>query len=302
MIERKFIQQRKKEFKLQTITEEDIKTIIGHSKTKLIKTPLGEKIVIYTSKPGVLLGKKGDNVNNILTFLKKKIDLDNPEIEVREVEEPNLDPKIIAEKIGTGLERFGVKRAKWLIHRALEDIMSAKAMGAEIRLTGKIQGGRSKSLRVYSGYLKKCGETAKEGVRKAERIAKLKLGVIGIKVSIMPQDIKLGDKVEFITEEEQTKEETVEKGKKETKKKKSTKSKKKTVEKEEKTEAKKVEKKEAPLKEKSVEVKKEEPKKEEVKEKVEEKKEVKVEEPKKEEDKKAEVKSEKVEEKKENDE
>jgi len=39
----------------------------------------------------------------------------------------------------------------------------------------------------------------------------------------MPQDIKLGDKVEFITEEEQTKEETVEKGKKETKKKKSNK-------------------------------------------------------------------------------
>lgn len=214
MIERRFINQKKKEFKLQRITEEDIRTIPGHSKTKLIKTPLGEKIVIHTSKPGILLGKKGENINSILAFLKKKIDLDNPEIEVREVSEPNLDPKIVAEKIGTGLERFGVKRVRWIIHKALEDIMSSKAMGAEIRVTGKIQGGRSKSIRVFSGYLKKCGETAKEDVRKAERVAKLKLGVIGIKVHIMPQEIKLGDKVELIVQEEQTEEEKPKKKKK----------------------------------------------------------------------------------------
>ena len=213
MIEKEFVQQNKKAYKIKKITEEDIRTIVGHSDTKLVKTPLGEKIIIYTSKPGLLVGKKGENTQNIIQFLKRKMDLDNPEIEVREVAVPDLDAKIVADKIKSGLERFGVKRMRWIIHRALDDIMNQKAMGAEIRLTGKVQGARSKSLRVFSGYLKKCGNTADNEVKKAESTAKLKQGVVGIKVSIMPQGTKLGDKVTEITpetliEEEKKKTET----------------------------------------------------------------------------------------------
>ena len=73
-------------------------------------------------------------------------------------------------------------------------------MGVEILICGKIPSSRAKCWRFYSGYLKKCGDIALTGVHKAYRIARLKIGIVGIKVKIMPPDIKLPDKVILLDE------------------------------------------------------------------------------------------------------
>ncbi|MAH01685.1 MAG: 30S ribosomal protein S3 [Candidatus Woesearchaeota archaeon] len=212
MIERKFIAQKTKEYQIQEYINENLKNV-GHSHTKMVKTPLGEKIVLYASRPGLIVGRKGQNIKELTKTLKKRFGLENPQIEISEVTDINLDANIVAERIANSLERFGTQKFKAIGHRVMEDVISAGALGIEITVSGKIPSSRAKSWRFYSGYLKKCGNIAIVDVDKAYVQAKLKTGVVGIKVSLMPPGIKLPDKVELIEEKEEKIEEVSEENK-----------------------------------------------------------------------------------------
>lgn len=227
MIERKFVKQKIKEAQIQEFIINNLKNV-GHSHTKMQKTPLGEKIVIYASRPGLIVGKKGQNIKQLTKTLKKKFELDNPQIEISEVENPNLDANIIAERIADSLERFGTTKFKGIGHKVMTDVMGAGALGIEIIISGKVPSTRAKSWRFYQGYLKKCGDIALTGIRKANVKAKLKTGIIGVKVSIMPPDIKLPDDIKIMEEKQEIVEEIKEesKDKKEVTEKKEKKSKK----------------------------------------------------------------------------
>ena len=209
MIERRFIAQKMKEYQVEEYISNNLKSV-GHSHTKMLKTPLGEKIVIYASRPGLIVGRKGQNIKELTANLKKKFNLENPQIEISEVENMNLDAKIVSEKITDSLERFGAEKFKAIGHKVMEEVMRSGALGVEIIVSGKIPSSRAKCWRFYSGYLKKCGDIAITGVNKSQAQAKLKTGVIGVKVSIMPPDIKLPDKVELIKEKEKKVEEVEE--------------------------------------------------------------------------------------------
>lgn len=209
MIERKFVAQKIKEFQIQEYITQSLENV-GHSHTKMIKTPLGEKIIIYASRPGLIVGRKGQNIKQLTRTLKKRFDLENPQIEISEVENPNLDANIVAEKIVDALERFGSEKFKAIGHKIMTDVMRAGALGIEIAVSGKVPSARAKSWRFYSGYLKKCGDIAVTDVRKADAQALLKTGIIGIKVKIMPPDIKLPDDIELVELKEITTEEAKE--------------------------------------------------------------------------------------------
>lgn len=195
MIERKFVSEKLKEYQIQEYISSNMKKV-GHSHTKMIKTPLGEKIIIYASRPGLIVGKQGQNIKRLTKDLKKKFNLENPQIEISEIENVDLDAAIVAERVANSLERFGTTKFKGVGHKVMTDVMNAGALGVEIIMSGKIPSARAKSWRFYQGYLKKCGEVA-SGVRKAYSSAQLKIGTIGIKVRIMTPDIKLPDKIEL---------------------------------------------------------------------------------------------------------
>ena len=209
MIERKFVAQKIREYQIEEYIVNNLKNV-GHSHTKMVKTPLGEKIVIYASRPGLIVGRKGQNIKELTNSLKKEFELENPQIEISEVENINLDANIVAEKITGSLERFGAEKFKAIGYKAMGDTMNAGALGVEIIVSGKIPSSRAKSWRFYSGYLKKCGDIALVGVNKAQAQAKLKTGVIGVKVSNMPPGTRLPDKVELIKEKEEKIEEVEE--------------------------------------------------------------------------------------------
>ena len=201
MIERKFVAEKIKEFQIEEYITQNLDNV-GHSHTKMVKTPLGEKIIIFASRPGLIVGRKGQNIKQLTKALKKKFDLENPQIEISEVENPNLDARIVAEKIVSSLEKFGSEKFKAIGHKIMTDVMRSGALGIEVVVSGKVPSARAKSWRFYSGYLKKCGDVAIIGVRKADVQAQLKTGIIGVKVSIMPPDIKLPDDVELVEEKE----------------------------------------------------------------------------------------------------
>lgn len=207
MIEKKFITENIREFEIEEFISKTLRNV-GHSHTKVKRTPLGEKIIIHASHPGLIVGRKGENIKQLTTTLKKKFKLDNPEIEINEVENPNLDANIVAERIASALERFGTQRFKGIGHKAMSDVMGSGALGIEIVISGKIPSSRARSWRFYQGYLKKCGDIAIMDVLDAKASAQLKTGVVGIRVKIMPPDIVLPDKIELQKEVEEIIEET----------------------------------------------------------------------------------------------
>ena len=200
MIERKFVAQKIKEFQIEEYITQTLKNV-GHSHTKMVKTPLGEKIIIYTSRPGLIVGRKGQNIKQLTKTLKRRFGLENPQVEISEVGNPNMDAKIIGEKIVDALEKFGSQKFKAIGHKIMTEVMKSGALGIEIVISGKVPSSRAKSWRFYQGYLKKCGDIA-NSVRKTNTQAHLKTGVIGVKVSIMPPDIKLPDDIEIIDRKE----------------------------------------------------------------------------------------------------
>lgn len=199
MIEREFIAQRTKEFYIKKYVKDRLNNV-GISEIKLKKIPLGEKIIIYTSRPSLVVGSKGSNIKDLTRALKKEFNLENPQIEINEVKDIFLDAQLVAERIASSLERFGSARFKGVGHKIMANVINSGARGVEVIISGKIPGARAKSWRFYQGYLKKCGEIAVTGVRKAHTSALLKSGVIGIKVAIMPPDLILPDHIEVLKE------------------------------------------------------------------------------------------------------
>lgn len=196
MIVDKVVAQKVKEFQIEEFIRDSLRKL-GVSGAKLHMTPLGEKVVIYAAKPGLVVGRKGQSIKKLTHALKKRFNLENPQIEIAELEYPNLDPVIIAERIANSLERFGSQRFKGIGHKALEDVMGAGALGIEVLLSGKIPSARAKRWRFYQGYLKKSGDIAITGVKIAYTAAQLKTGTIGIQVRIMPPTTILPDKITF---------------------------------------------------------------------------------------------------------
>ena len=76
--------------------------------------------------------------------------------------------------------------------------MNNGARGVEIRISGKLTGERAKSVRFYQGYIAKVGNPAETLVSRGYAQALLKLGVLGVKVSIMPPDARLPDEIEIV--------------------------------------------------------------------------------------------------------
>lgn len=216
MIEREFVKQKKKEYQIQEFITNSLRNV-GHSHTKMQKTPLGEKITVFASRPGLVVGREGQNIKKLTIDLKKKFKLENPQIEISEVENVNLDATIVAERIASSLERFGISKFKGVGHKVMTDVIGAGALGIEILISGKVPSSRAKVWRFYQGYLKKCGDVAVSGVDTSYATAHLKTGAIGIQVRIMPPDVRLPDKVELTEEVEEVIEEVKEGEKEETK-------------------------------------------------------------------------------------
>ena len=240
MIERQFISQKLKEKQVQDYLHSQLRKT-GYSHTEIKRTPLGEKIIVYTTHPGIVVGRKGENIQKLTATLKKRFKMENPQIEIAEIENPMLDVAYVCDRIVSVLERLGSQRFKSVGYKTLQGIMDAGAMGAEIIISGKVPSARARSWRFSAGYLKKSGDASENYVKRAYDYAKLKPGVIGIRVSIMPPDLILGDRIDIKEkiEQEQIKEKpeaeknekpVQEEEKEKKKEKKSTKSKKETTE------------------------------------------------------------------------
>lgn len=162
--------------------------------TQFFKTPIGTKVIVYAGVPGMVIGRRGANIKALAEVLEKEFGLENPQIDVIEVPNQDLNAKIMAYRIARALVR-GVKfrRAAMV---ALNRIMAAGARGAEIVISGKLTSQRHRTERFTRGYLPKSGEPGEELVDEACVQVLLKLGTYGVKVRIM-RPSKMPDTIEL---------------------------------------------------------------------------------------------------------
>jgi len=193
MEEKKFVKFKEEELGIK----EYIKRSLGKGRISDVfieYTPVGEKIIVVTNRPGLVIGRKGERIGELTSTLKKRFSLDNPHIEIRDIVNSDLDAQLVADFIALNLERRGALKFKLIAYRTLGNIMTAGALGVEIVLSGKLPSDRARSWRFAQGYLKKTGEPAKV-VNRAMAQAKTQKGVVGIKVSILPPDAKIHDQI-----------------------------------------------------------------------------------------------------------
>jgi len=213
MEEKKFVGFKKEELAVK----EYVKNALGKGRISGVSieyTPVGEKIVIATSRPGLVIGRRGEKIDELTRVIKKKFHFDNPHIEVREIQNSLIDAQLVADDIALALERDGSIKFKVIAYKMLQEIMRSGALGVEIVLSGKLPSERARSWRFAQGYLKKTGDPAKV-VDRAMSQARTIPGVVGIKVSILPPDAHLHDQIHIdestisvpeIKPEEETKE------------------------------------------------------------------------------------------------
>jgi len=163
----------------------------GYGGMDVAKTPMGTQIVLKAEKPGMVIGKGGKNIRKITTELEDRFDMDDPQIDVQEVDEPDLNAQIVADRLANALERGWYFRKAG--HTTIDRIMDAGALGAEIVLSGKVTGARSRVEKFNRGYIKHNGEPAEEVVDHGQGVAVMKLGTIGVNVKIIPPGAKLPD-------------------------------------------------------------------------------------------------------------
>ena len=109
MEERKIVGLKKKEFAVKEYIKRRLEK--GKvSRVKIVYTPIGEKIIVSTHKPGWVIGRKGEKIESLTRTLKNRFKLENPSIEIDEIIQPEFDAQIIADEIALGLERFGPLR------------------------------------------------------------------------------------------------------------------------------------------------------------------------------------------------
>lgn len=189
----------------------------GYGGVNLSKTPLGTHVVIYAMRPGLVIGRGGETIKDLATSLEETFKVTNPQISVSEIEVPEFNAYVVAARVASALQR-GVhfRRAGFW---ALNQVMDAGALGAEIVISGKLRTERARFEKFRAGYFPRCGEPALRFTRKAEVHVQLKPGIIGVRVRLMPPDAQFPDKIRIVQElppEEKTEERVIEQQKQET--------------------------------------------------------------------------------------
>jgi small subunit ribosomal protein S3 len=193
--ERQFINEGKRRMLIEEFLASEFSRA-GYSHAEIQRTPLSIRITVFAHKPGLIIGRGGKNIDAITQVLKERFGLENPQLDVQEVMDSDLDSEIVAKQIVAALEK-GVNY-KRVANFALERVIGAGAVGIAIRISGKIGGDMARTEKFSSGYLKYSGEPAERLVQKAYATANVKLGTIGVQVRILretPEDIKVVKKL-----------------------------------------------------------------------------------------------------------
>lgn len=157
----------------------------GVSRIEIERFPGKVKITVHTAKPGVLIGRKGENVKklraNLEALVGKKIDLD-----VKEIKSPDMDAYLVSQNIADQLERrISYSRA---MKRAIQQAMRQGAEGVRVEVGGRLSGAEmARSVNMREGRVPR--QTLRADIDYAQTEASTTYGQIGVKVWIYKGEV-----------------------------------------------------------------------------------------------------------------
>jgi small subunit ribosomal protein S3 len=180
----------------------------GFSHAEISKTPVGTRVALHVTRPGIVIGRKGSGIRALTEKLASDFGLKNPQISVVEIEKPELAPSVMCNRMASHLERGTAFRRATMW--TLKQIMEGGAMGVQITISGKLRGDRSAFEKHTQGILPRAGHHAEIIVDEDIAHVQTAMGLIGIR-------IRIARKERLIPEFEMRKEkvEKVKKGKEE---------------------------------------------------------------------------------------
>jgi small subunit ribosomal protein S3 len=154
----------------------------GYAGVDIIRTPLGTRVIIYAARPGLIIGRRGQNLRVIQAVLEQIFGIENPQITVVEVDNPDLNARVVAFNIALALERgIHFRRAGFV---ALRRVIGAGAVGCEIIISGKLVAERARYEKIRAGKAYKSGEQSLYLIDRAIAHVLLKPGIYGVEVLI----------------------------------------------------------------------------------------------------------------------
>jgi len=165
------------DFKLRDLVRKEADRA-GVSRIEIERFPGKAKIIVHTAKPGILIGRKGENVKKLRLSLEallgKKIDL-----EIKEIKSPDLDAYLVARNIADQLERrISYQRA---MKRSLQQAMRQGGQGIRVEVSGRLSGAEmARTVNMRDGRVPR--QTLRADIDYAQSEALTTYGRIGVKV------------------------------------------------------------------------------------------------------------------------
>lgn len=181
---KEYVDQLQQDFQLRDLVRQEAPRA-GVSRIEIERFPGKVKIVVHTAKPGVLIGRKGENVKRLRQQLEglvgKKIDL-----EIKEIKAPDLDAYLVAHNIAEQLERrISYQRA---MKRAMQQAMRQGAEGIRVEVGGRLSGAEmARVVNMREGRVPRA--TLRADIDYHQTQALTTYGRIGVKVWIYRGDV-----------------------------------------------------------------------------------------------------------------
>jgi small subunit ribosomal protein S3 len=179
-----YVNQLHQDFEIRNLIREQSPRA-GVSRIEIERFPGKVKITVHTAKPGVLIGRKGENVKKLRAELEamvgKKIDLD-----VKEIKAPDLDAYLVAHNIAEQLvRRISYSRA---MKRAIQQAMRQGAEGVRVEVGGRLSGAEmARTVHMREGRVPR--QTLRADIDFALAEANTTYGQIGVKVWIYKGEV-----------------------------------------------------------------------------------------------------------------
>ena len=176
---REYVTQLHQDFALRNLVQNETPRA-GVSRIEIERFPGKVKVVVHTAKPGILIGRKGENVKKVRQSLEalvgKKIDL-----EIKEIKAPDLDAYLVATNIADQLERrISYQRA---MKRAIQQAMRQGAEGIRVEVSGRLSGAEmARTVNMREGRVPR--QTLRADIDYYQTEALTTYGRIGVKIWI----------------------------------------------------------------------------------------------------------------------
>lgn len=157
------------------------------SKIEISRFPQLVNVTVNAAKPGIIIGKKGAEIENISKGLEKLTNNKKVSVSVREIKNPELDSSVVGQDIARQIERrIAYKRA---IKQAIRNAMKSGAKGIKVRISGRLNGAEiARTEEFKEGRLPLSTMTADIDYKISE--SHTEMGTIGIKVWIYKEELE----------------------------------------------------------------------------------------------------------------